>query len=282
MPDPALQEILCCIGQPVAGNPTQFMMQRALARAGLDWCYLTLEVAPDDLPDAIRGIHALGFRGANVSLPHKVAAAPLLDQLSESAQLIGAVSCISRSDNGLVGDATDGRAFVEALREVVDLAEKRVLLLGAGGVARAIAAELARQHVAEIRVANRTAERGEALAELLRDRLAATAQAVPWETPLVVPEEVEILINATAIGVLDADARVPVDSATLRPSLVVADVVFNPPRTALLDDAARAGCTTLNGLGMLVNQVALDFQIWTGLAADKAILREAVEEYLEI
>ncbi len=282
MPDPALQEILCCLGQPVAGNPTQFMMQRALARAGLDWCYLTLEVAPADLADALRGVRALGFRGANVSLPHKMAAAPLLDRLSESAQLIGAVSCISRGEAGLIGDATDGRAFVEALREIADLADKRVLLLGAGGVARAIAAELARHSVAEVRVANRTAARGEALAELLHDRLSVAAHPLAWATPLAVPDDIDILINATAIGVLDAEARVPVDPASLRPSLVVADVVFNPPRTWLLDAAERAGCTTLNGLGMLVNQVACDFHIWTGLEPDKAILREAVEEYLEI
>jgi shikimate dehydrogenase len=282
VPDSALQEILCCLGQPVAGNPTQFMMQRALARAGLDWCYLTLEVSPADLPDAVRGIRALGFRGANVSLPHKVAAVPLLDRLSESAELIGAVSCISCRESALVGDATDGRAFVEALREVCNLADKRVLMLGAGGVARAISAELARHGVAEIRVANRTAERGEALVELLRARLSVAANAVAWDTPLVVPDDVDLLINATAVGVLDAEARVPVEPASLRPSLVVADVVFNPPRTWLLDAAERCGCTILNGLGMLVNQVALDFHIWTGLEPDKTILREAVEEYLEI
>lgn len=282
MPDPALQEILCCIGQPVAGNPTQFMMQRALARARLDWCYLTLEVAPADLPDAIRGVRALGFRGANVSLPHKMAAAPLLDQLREPAQLTGTVSCIARGEDGLVGDATDGRAFVEALREVCDLAGKRVLLLGAGGVARAIAAELARHRVAEIGVANRTAQRGETLVHLLQERLAAAARPVAWETPLAVPDDVDLLINATAIGVLDAEARVPVDPGTLRPSLVVADVVFNPPRTRLLDEAEQAGCTVVDGLGMLVNQVAIDFHIWTGQPTDKTILREAVEEYLEI
>ncbi len=145
MPDSALQEIVCCIGRPVAGNPTQFMMQRVLANTGLDWCYLTLEVAPEDLADALRGIRALGFRGVSLSIPHKVAAVPLLDALSESAELMGAVSCVRREDGRLVGENTDGQAFVEALRETCEPAEKRVLLLGAGGVARAIAVELGRR-----------------------------------------------------------------------------------------------------------------------------------------
>jgi shikimate dehydrogenase len=282
VPDSALQEIVCCIGRPVAGNPTQFMMQRVLANTGLDWCYLTLEVAPEDLADAMRGIRALGFRGVSLSIPHKVAAIPLLDALSESAELMGAVSCVRREDSRLVGENTDGRAFLEALRETCEPAEKRVLLLGAGGVARAIAVELGRAGVAEIRVANRTVERGQALVDLLQQRLSVAAQLVPWDGPLVIPGDVSILINATSVGLLDADARVAIEPQSLHSSLVVADVVFNPPQTWLLEEARRRGCTTLNGLGMLVNQAAINFHLWTGLEPDKSVMREAVEEYLEI
>jgi shikimate dehydrogenase len=282
VPDSALQEIVCCIGRPVAGNPTQFMMQRVLANTGLDWCYLTLEVAPEDLADAMRGIRALGFRGVSLSIPHKVAAIPLLDALSESAELMGAVSCVRREDSRLVGENTDGRAFLEALRETCEPAEKRVLLLGAGGVARAIAVELGRAGVAEIRVANRTVERGQALVDLLQQRLSVAAQLVPWDGPLVIPGDVSILINATSVGLLDTDARVAIEPQSLHSSLVVADVVFNPPQTWLLEEARRRGCTTLNGLGMLVNQAAINFHLWTGLEPDKSVMREAVEEYLEI
>ena len=282
VPDSALQEIVCCIGQPVAGNPTQFMMQRVLASAGLDWCYLTLEVAPEDLADAIRGIRAFGFRGVNLSIPHKVAVIPLLDGLTELAELMGAVSRVFREDRRLIGDNTDGRAFVEALRETCDPAEKRILLLGAGGIARAIAVQLGRAKAAEILVANRTPEHGQALVDRLHQRLSVAAQYVPWSGQLVVPENVDIVINATSIGVLDSEARVPIEPASLHSSLVVADVVFNPPQTWLLEEARRRGCTTLNGLGMLVNQAAIDFAIWTGIVPDKSIMREAVEEYLEI
>lgn len=282
VPDSALQEIVCCIGQPVAGNPTQFMMQRVLAHLGLDWCYLTLEVAPADLADALRGIRALGFRGASLSIPHKVAAIPLLDALSESAELMGAVSCVCREGERLVGDNTDGRAFAESLSELCDPTDKRVLLLGAGGVARAIAVELARRGVAEILVANRTAERGQVLVELLEQRLAIAARLLPWDGSLVVPEDAGMVINATSVGLLDSEARLAIEPQSLHSGLIVADAVFNPPQTWLLKEARRRGCRTLNGLGMLVNQAAINFQLWTGLEPDKAVMREAVEEYLEI
>ena len=282
MPDSAIQEIICCVGYPVAGNPTQFMMQRALADVGLDWCCVTLEVAPEDLEDAIRGIRALGFKGANLNLPHRGAAVPFLDSLSESAELMGAVNCIHRVDDQLVGENTDGQGFVESLSEVCEIRERRVLLLGAGGAARAIAVALGRAGVAEIRVANRTAERAQALVELLTERVSVAAEVVPWDDPLAVGEDIEILINATDIGHLDLDAEISLKTETLKPPLVVADVIVNPPNTWLLREAAQRGCTTLSGLGMLVNQAALDFKIWTGLDADPAVMREAVEEFLEI
>lgn len=282
MPDSALQEIVCCIGQPVAGNPTQFMMQRALASLGLDWRCLTLEVAPADLVDAVRGIRALGFRGVSLATPHKVAAAALLDELSDDAQLMGAVSCACRQDGRLIGENTEGQAFVEALREVVDPGDKRVLVLGAGGVARAIAVELARAGAADIRVANRTTQQGQALVDLLQQQLSATASLLPWDGNLAIPDDVNLLINATSIGLLTATARVPIEPQSLNSTLVVADAVFNPPQTWLLEEAARRGCPTLNGLGMLVNQTAHNFRLWTGQDIDRSILREAVEEYLEV
>ncbi len=282
MADSAIQEIVCCVGQPVAGNPTQFMMQRALAAAGLDWCYLTLEVSPADLEAAIRGIRAFGFRGANLTIPHKVAAMPYLDALSESAQLMGAVNCIQRVGNQLVGENTDGPGFVQALADVCDVTDKKVFLMGAGGTARAIAIALGKAGVGEITIANRTTEKAESLAELIGQRLSLAVHVVPWSSSLDVPEETDILINATAVGLLDPDARVPIKVESLRPSLIVTDVVVNPPNTWLLHEAEEQGCTTLNGLGMLVNQAVADFKIWTGIEPDRAVMREAVEEFLEI
>jgi shikimate dehydrogenase len=270
------------MGQPVAGNPTQFMIERAFAAAGLDWRYLTLEVPPEKLADAVKGLRAMGFRGGNFTIPHKVAVIPYLDELSEAAAMMGAVNCVNRVGEKLVGDDTDGKGFVQSLRQVTDPAGKRVVILGAGGAARAIAVELGLSGVAEIVVVNRTAERGQTLVDLLNARGKVPARLVHLSGDYAVEDGFEIVINATSIGLGDGDARVPLLLDSLRPGMVVADVIFNPPQTRLIRDAAARGCTTLDGLGMLVNQGVIGFKIWTGVDPDPGVMREALEEFLEI
>ena len=277
-----IEEIVCCMGQPVAGNPTQFMIERAFAAAGLEWQYLTLEVSPENLVDAVKGMRAMGFRGGNFTIPHKVAVIEHLDRLSEAAELMGAVNCVVREGDELIGENTDGKGFVQSLRDVTDPKGKKAIIIGAGGAARAIAVELGLSGVAELVVVNRTAERGEALVQLLNDRVKVPTRMVHLSGDFVLEDDADIFINATSIGLGDADARVPVDEDPLRPNLVVADVIFNPPRTRLIRDAAGRGCTTLDGLGMLVNQGVIGFKIWTGVDPDPEIMREALEEYLEI
>jgi shikimate dehydrogenase len=270
------------MGQPVAGNPTQYMIEKAFVKAGLDWRYLTLEVSPEQLPAAMAGMRAMGFRGANFTIPHKVAVIEHLDELSDAAQLMGAVNCVNRVEDRLIGDNTDGKGFVRSLREVTDPAEKSVVILGAGGAARAIAVELGLAGVAKITIVNRTPERGQPLASLLSEQVKIEAEYQPWEGKYAVSEECEILINATSIGLNDAAAMVPIDCNTLRSELIVADVVFNPPRTKFLLAAAEKNCTVVDGLGMLVNQAVIGFEIWTGVKPNAAVMREALEEFLEI
>ncbi|MCU0880918.1 MAG: shikimate dehydrogenase, partial [Pirellulaceae bacterium] len=156
------------------------------------------------------------------------------------------------------------------------------VVLGAGGAARAIAVELGLSGVGEITIVNRSAIRGEELAALLRERVKISAQLVHWEGDYAIPPEADIVVNATSIGLGDAAARVPIDIASLRPELIVADVIFNPPQTWLLRTAADHGCRTLDGLGMLVNQAVIGFRIWTGIEPDAAVMREALEEFLEL
>jgi shikimate dehydrogenase len=278
----SLQEIVCCLGQPVAGNPTQFMMERAFAAAGLDWRYLTLEVPPENLGEAVRGMKALGFKGGNFTIPHKVAVIPLLDRLSEAAELMGAVNCINRVDGQFIGENTDGKGFVQSFRELVDPKDKRVVILGAGGAARAIAVELGLVGVAGITIVNRSELRAQPLVELLNDRVKVATTFVKLAGDYAIDRAADIFINATSIGLGDADARVPVDVLSLRTGLIVADVIFNPAETRLLRDAKSRGCQTLDGLGMLVNQGAIAFKIWTGQEADAAVMREALEEFLAI
>lgn len=270
------------MGQPVAGNPTQFMMEQAFNAAGLDWRYLTLEVPPEHLADAVRGMRVMGFQGGNFTIPHKVAVIAHLDALSEAAQLMGAVNCVNREDDKFIGENTDGMGFLQSLRNVIDPAGKQVVILGAGGAARAISVEIGLAGAAQITVVNRSPQRGRELVELLGDKVQVRSKFVPWEGDYEVDEGTDVVINATAIGLGDSDARVPLDVETLTPSMVVADVIFNPPQTRLLSDAAQRGCKTLDGLGMLVNQAVIGFKIWTGIDPNPTVMREALEEYLEL
>jgi shikimate dehydrogenase len=270
------------MGQPISGNPTQFMMERAFEAEGLDWRYLTLEVPPELLGDAVRGMKAMGFRGGNFTIPHKVAVIPLLDGLSQSAELMGAVNCVHDVDGKLIGENTDGKGFVQSLRGVTDPKGKNIVVLGAGGAARAIAVELGLAGAAQITVVNRNESRGQELAELILQRVKVASKFVAWQGQYVIEDGTHIAVNATSIGLGDSHARVPIDAASLRPEMVVADVIFNPPQTVFLREAAERGCRTLDGLGMLVNQGVIGFKIWTGEDADADVMREALEEYLEL
>ncbi|PQO46234.1 shikimate dehydrogenase [Blastopirellula marina] len=270
------------MGQPVAGNPSQFMMERAFAAAGLEWRYLTLEVSPENLPAAVAGMKAMGFRGGNFTIPHKVAVIPHLKRLSEAAELMGAVNCIFAEEDGFVGENTDGKGFVSALKEVIEPEGKKVVLFGAGGAARAIAVELGLNKAAAVDIVNRDAGRGRDLAKLLSERVGIQSKWIPWNGQHELAEDADIVINGTSIGLCDSTAMVPVDPSTFRESMVVADVIFNPPMTPFLQAAQDKGCRNIDGLGMLVNQGVIGFKIWTGIDPDPGVMREALEEYLGI
>ncbi len=278
------QELVAVFGQPVAENPTQAMVEAAFRHHGLDWRYLTIEVAPADLGAAVSGARAMGFRGFNCTIPHKVAVIPFLDELGESAALMGAVNCVVRRGQRLVGENTDGKGFLESLRPLRDPAGARVLVLGAGGAARAIAVELALAGARSFTVVNRTPARGRALAELLggkvRERIGRQVEAtfVEWKGDARAPEGTDVVVNTTSIGLFpDLDAHVPLDLSSVQPGTVVADVIPNPPRTRLVREAEARGCRVIDGLGMLVGQGRLGIQYWTGVMPDAGPMREALE-----
>lgn len=282
MPNPFLQDLCCLLGQPVAGNPTQFMMEKVFARHGLDWRYVSFEVTSESLGDAVRGIRALGFRGGNVARPHAVAITEFLDRLSPAATMMGAVNCLVRDGDELVGENTDGKGFIQSLAGVCEPAGKHIALLGAGGAARAIGIELALAGAAHIVVLNRTAEHGQALTELITAHTGVAAEFVLWPGKYEIPAEIEVLVQATSIGLNDPEARVPVSFKRARPGLVAADVVFNPSDTVFLEKAREHGCRVLDGLGMIVHGGALAFKLWTGIDPDTTVMREAVEEFLSL
>jgi shikimate dehydrogenase len=281
VPTSFLSEIVALFGQPVAENPTQYMHEKAFAALGLDWRYVTLEVPPGKLPDAVRGMRAMNFAGANCTIPNKIAVMEHLDEITPTARKIGAVNTIvRRPDGALLGENTDGKGFIRSVRDAgLDLNGTRAVVLGAGGAARAIAVELAEAGAARLTIVNRSAARGEELAAQVRGRTGAAAEFVPWKGEIAVPRDAGLLVNATSIGLFpDVDARVPVDYGTLRPGILACDVIPNPPATPFLRHAAAAGATTLDGLGMLVYQGAIAFQMWTGREAPVDVMRAALEE----
>lgn len=275
-----LHELVGSMSQGAAGNPTVAVMEAAFAHHGLHWRYVNMEVAPADLGAAVRGAKAMGFRGFNCSLPHKVAVIPHLDGLGESAGIMGAVNCAVRRGDRLIGENTDGKGFLKSLASVIDPRGKSVVLLGAGGASRAIAVELGLAGVKKITLVNRSQERGVELADLLRGKLQIDAEFADWSGDYSVPAGTDVVINGTSIGLYDGEARIAIDVGSLHPGMVVADVIFNPPRTRLLRDAEARGCKVLDGLGMLVNQGIVGIEYWTGITPDAEVMRRALEAAL--
>jgi shikimate dehydrogenase len=273
------QELTAAFGQPISENPTQAMVEAAYRHHDLDWRYLTIEVAQEGLEAAVTGARAMGFAGFNCTIPHKVKVIEYLDGLGESASLMGAVNCVVRRDGKLIGENTDGKGFVESLKELTDPEGKSVVMFGAGGAARAIGVEVALAGASKITVVNRSVERGEELTKLLNDRVPAEASFVSWDSTFNIPEGTDVVINATSIGLFpDVDARLNFNVDTLNAGMVVADVIPNPPQTNLVKDARAKGCKVIDGLGMLVNQGVIGIRYWTGIDPDPKVMRAALEE----
>jgi shikimate dehydrogenase len=277
-----LHELVGSMSQGAAGNPTVAVIEAAFAHHGLHWRYINMEVAPADLAEAVRGARAMGFRGFNCSLPHKVTVIPHLDGLGESAGIMGAVNCVVRRGRRLIGENTDGKGFLKSLTTVIDPRGKSVVLFGAGGAARAVAVELGLAGAKKITVVNRDQARGAELVELLRAKLRLDAELVVWSGEYAVPANIDVIINGTSIGLYDGEARLAVDVGTLHLGQVVADVIFSPPQTRLLRDAKARDCTVLDGLGMLVNQAIVGVEFWTGITPDAGVMREALENALRL
>jgi len=273
------QDLVGVFGFPVAENPTQAMIEPAFADLGLPWRYLTVEVHPDRLADAVRGARAMGWRGFNCTIPHKVAVIPHLDRLSPAAEAIGAVNCVVHRDGELVGDNTDGKGFLQSVAAVRPIEGLRVVLLGAGGAARAIGVELAMAGAAAITIVNRDAHRGRELAARIGERTGLPAEFVPWRGDFAIPADTQLVVNATSIGLFpDVEARVPIDLGSLHTDMIVADVIPNPPRTRLILEAEARGCFVIDGLGMLVNQGVIGIQLWTGIDPRPEVMRAALED----
>ncbi len=274
-----LSRLIGSFSTSAAQNPTVAIMEAAFVEAGMDCRYINCEVPPDRLEAAVRGAVAMGWIGFNCSIPHKVTVLEHLDELAPSAEIIGAVNCVVIEDGRLIGENTDGQGFLASLREVIDPVGRQVVIFGAGGAARAIAVESALAGASHLTIVNRDAGRGRDLADLIGTRTPATADYLPWTRKFAVPTSADVVINATSIGFHpNVAGRLDVDVDTLRAGMVVADVVVNPPMTRWLLDARDRGCTTLTGLGMLVNQGLIGVRLWTGEEVSGEVMRATLEE----
>ncbi len=273
-------ELVGVFGYPIDENPTVVIQEAAFKELGLPYRYLTIEVRPDDLENAMAGLRAMNMKGINLTMPHKVLVLKYLDVVEEDAALMGAVNTVYMKDGRLYGENTDGKGFMQALRDGgVALEGKKAVLLGAGGAARAIAIELAMAGVKQIEIVNRSKERGEELVNLLNDKTSARAVFTLWDEVYRVSENTSLLINATSIGLYPHISQKPnIDYATINKDMVVCDVIPNHPNTLFLQEAQKAGARTFDGLTMLVNQGALGFKMWTGMDAPVKVMEDALKK----
>jgi shikimate dehydrogenase len=267
------------IGWPVTHSLSPAMHNAAFAALGLDMAYVPLPVAADDVEAAVRGLRSLGFRGANVTMPHKAAVVPFLDRVSDDARLIAAVNTIVVDDGVLAGYNTDVGGFVAALQEAVGepLAGASALVLGAGGAARAAVLGLLRVGVSRCTVVNRTMSRAEELVRLLQPAdEAARFELVALDALTAAQVRgADIVVNATALG-MAGPLKVPsvlVDN--IQRDHIVYDVVYGQRPTMPLERARATGARAIDGLTMLVWQAALSFELWTGRAAPLEVMRSA-------
>ena len=250
------------IGDPVRHSLSPVIHNAAFAACGLDWVFLACEVPEGRVPEALAGATALGIEGLSVTMPHKAAVAAAVDELSGAAHLLGAVNCVSRHGDRLVGHNTDGGGFTDALAGEAgwSAAGCRCVVLGAGGAARAVTLALADAGAAEVAIVNRTAANAIAAAALAGDR---GRVAEPGEVG-----NFDLVVNATPLGMHGySDAPMPLDPALLRPDQLLVDLVYEPAETALLAAARQRGLRAFNGVHMLVHQAARAFELWTGTEA---------------
>lgn len=261
--------LVCLLGNPLGHSISPATHNRVFAELGLDYCYLPVEVRPEDLATVFAGLVRMNVAGFNVTIPHKIAIMAHLDELDPLAATIGAVNTICLKDGRTIGYNTDGEGFIRALEEEAKLSvrDKRFFILGCGGAVRAIAMTLAFRGAAKIFICNRTMTKARDLAEEINTRIRPCAEAVEqvFDRQAEALAQCDILVNGTSIGMHPRADELPIAAELLASRLVVADIVYNPLMTMLLQTAKAKGCSIVRGLGMLIYQGAAAFKLWTGL-----------------
>lgn len=282
----ATTRMACFIANPAkhSGSPTIY--NAAFVKLGMNYCYLSFEIQPEGLADALKAIRTLDMLGANISMPHKSACVAYMDSLSPAAEMIGAVNMILHKDGKLEGYNTDGVGFLANLAEHgVAAADKRITLVGTGGAASAIAVQYALDGAEQVCIFNKRDafwDAGLALVERIQKNTSCKVSLQDIDDRAAFAHSVQssdILINATSLGMGKlAHLSIVDDPALFRPNLVVADVVYHPAKTTLLQAAETAGCTAVGGLGMLLHQAAANFKLYTGQEMPLAYIKQVMAE----
>jgi len=273
------------IGDPIEHTMSPAMQNAAFRDKGIDYLYVPFRVKPENLGKAVEGMRALNIKGLNVTIPHKVAVIPFLDELDDLAEKIGAVNTIVNEDGMLKGYNTDATGFLRALLESgIELEDKNIVILGAGGASRAISLTLA-EGGANLVILNRLLELdwAEELAGRLSQICTSEVKALEMnrQNLLRTLDKATLLVNATSVGMSPNIEQTPVDSDLLRQDLTVFDIVYNPVKTRLLREAEAAGAKTVSGVEMLVWQGALAFELWTGLKAPVELMKKETTRRLQ-
>lgn len=277
-----LPRLVGSFASPASENPTVAIMEAAFRHHRLHYRYINCEVGHDKLKAAVEGAKAMGWRGFNCSIPNKVEVVKYIDELGESARIIGAVNTVIIEENGTTrGENTDGKGFVKAISDVISVQGKRMVLLGAGGAARAIGVEMALAGVSEIVVLNRD-ESGHALVDLLNKCTPAKATFVLWNQTFDIPANTDIVINATPVGLYpNVEQRLNINIETLKPDMLVADCIPNPVYTHFVKDVIGKGCKhVLPGMNMLVNQAVIAVKYWTDKDVDAEVMKDELKRVL--
>jgi len=269
-------------GFPVKHTASPAFQNAAFDALGLDWVYLPFEVKPEKLGNAVKAIRALGMPGVNITIPHKEMVIDHIDDITHDAEAIGAVNTIQNIEGMLMGHNTDGKGFMRSLLEIEPsgVKGKNIFLMGSGGAGRAIAVQSAIEHAASIYFCDKDEPRASALARQIQLRFKPIpVKQIPFDEEEIADSvsKADIFVDATPLG-MHPDDPMSINPEWLTPGTLVADLVYNPPVTRLVAAAKKRGCRTLNGLGMLLHQGTLSFEIWTGMKAPIDVMRKALEE----
>ncbi|AQS08614.1 shikimate dehydrogenase [Clostridium saccharobutylicum] len=259
------------LGTPVSHSISPIMHNESFAKLGLDFAYLAFNVGNEGVKSAVEGLRTLNARGFNVTMPNKTVICQYLDKLSPAAELAGAVNTVVNDNGVLTGHITDGTGYMRSLKEAgIDIIGKKMTIVGAGGAATAIEIQAALDGVKEISIFNikdEFFERAKKTVQDINEKTNCKATLFDLEDKETLRREIAnsaILTNATGIGMKPYEGQTYVEKSMLRSDLIVSDVIYNPEKTTLLEMAEEIGCTTINGLGMLLWQGARAFEIWTG------------------